>query len=295
MTSPGGHIKNLDFIDTKFIRQVGVFRWLTRYSTRQFTKRVLKRDNRMRLPTGSSILLPRWSKSATSVYVTKAQIDWGSEELFVQFASHDGDFIDVGAHIGYYSMYVHPLVRKVYAFEPDPRNLPDLKVNAASVSNIEVVAEAVSSRSDTARFYIGGDSTLSTLQATAGETIEVRTTSIDDFVAGRPGINPTLLKIDAEGHDFEVLLGMKGTVAAYQPILLIECNSDELFGLCAEWQYSIFAFTCDRVSFKMTFRQLQSPEDFRNHWTHMLFLTPRHLLATFVARCSGEELSAATR
>jgi FkbM family methyltransferase len=279
-------IKNLDFIDTKFIRQVGVFRWLTRYSMRQFTKRVLKRDNRMCLPTGSSILLPRWSKSATSVYVTKAHMDWGAEELFVQFASRDGDFLDIGAHIGYYSMYLQPLVRKVYAFEPDPRNLPDLRRNAASVSNIEVVALAVSSQCGTAQFYIGGDSTLSTLEAIEGRTVEVQTTSIDDFIASRPGIKPTLLKVDAEGHDFEVLLGMRSTVAAHQPILLIECNSDALVELCSNWNYSIFAFTCDRKTLNMTFRLLRSSEDIQKHWTHMLFLVPLHLRATFLERCS---------
>ena len=218
--------------------------------------------------------------------MTKAHIDWGAEELCAQFASRDGDFMDIGAHIGYYSMYMQPLVRRVYAFEPDPRNLPDLRRNAASVSNIEVVPLAVSSRCETAQFYIGGDSTLSTLEAIEGETIEVQTTTIDDSVASRPGIKPTLFKIDAEGHDFEVLLGMRGTVAAHQPLLLIECNSGELLDLCDEWQYSIFAFTCDRETFKMTFRQLRSLEDFQNHWTNMLFLTPRHLRATFVDRCS---------
>lgn len=253
---------------------------------RQFTKRVLKRDNRMRLPTGSLILLPRWSKSATSVYVTKAHIDWGAEELLAQFASRDGDFLDIGAHIGYYSMYMQPLVRKVYAFEPDPRNLPDLRRNAASVGNIEVVALAVSSRCDTAQFYIGGDSTLSTLEAIEGKTVEVQTTSIDDFIASRPGIKPTLIKIDAEGHDLEVLLGMRSTVAAHQPVLLIECNSDALVELCNEWKYSIFAFTCDRQTLRMTFRLLRSFEDFQEHWTHMLFLIPHHLRATFVDRCS---------
>ena len=277
---------DLGFIDTDFIRQVGVARWLSRYSLRQFTKRVLKRDNRMRLPTGSSIVLPRWSKSATSVYVTKAHIDWGAEELFAQFANRDSDFMDIGAHIGYYSMYLHPLVRKVFAFEPDPRNLPDLKANAASARNIEVVDEAVSSHSGTGRFYVGGDSSMSTLQASGGTTIEVKTTSVDDFVAGRPSIKPTIIKIDAEGHDLEVLLGMKKTVAAHQPLILVECNSSELLGLCAEWQYSIFAFTCDKATMKFTFRRLCSPEDLKKYWTNMLFLTPRTLLASFLGRCS---------
>lgn len=206
--------------------------------------------------------------------------------MFAQFASRECDFLDIGAHIGYYSMYMQPLVRKVYAFEPDPRNLPDLGRNAASVSNIEVEALAVSSLCEAARFYIGGDSTLSTLEAIAGETIEVQTTSVDEFVARRPGIKPTLFKIDAEGHDLEVLLGMRATVSAHQPLLLIECNSAELINLCDEWQYFMFAFTCDRETFKMTFRRLRSFDDLQQYWTHMVFLTPPHLQATFADLCS---------
>jgi len=91
-------------------------------------------------------------------------MDWGAEELFARFASQNSDFIDVGAHIGYYSMYLHPLVRNVYAFEPDPRNLTDLAANAASASNIEVVESAASSHTGTGQLYVGGDSSLSALQ-----------------------------------------------------------------------------------------------------------------------------------
>ena len=126
---------------------------------------------------------------------------------------------------------------------------------------------------------------MSTLEAIAGESVEVQTTSIDEFVARRPGIKPMLFKIDAEGHDFEVLLGMRATVSAHQPLLLIECNSVELLNLCDEWHYSIYAFTCDRETFKMKLRRLGSVEDFQKYWTHMIFLTPPHLQATFAGRC----------
>ena len=118
------------------------------------------------------------------------------------------------------------------------------------------------------------------------QTIQVKTTSIDDFIAHRSDIDPKLVKIDAEGHDFEVLLGMRNTVAAHQTVILIECNSNELLELCAEWNYSIFAFTCDPATIKMTFRQLLSLEDLHNYWTKMLFLTPRHLLPAFLEYCS---------
>jgi hypothetical protein len=86
-------------INTKFIRQVGPFKWATRYAWLQFRKRILKRDGLMRLPTGSTLILPRQSASATEAYVTNANMDWGAEELFAQFSDPSLDFVDIGAHM----------------------------------------------------------------------------------------------------------------------------------------------------------------------------------------------------
>jgi FkbM family methyltransferase len=269
-------------INTTFIRQVGISQWATRYFKRQFTKRVMKRDNRMRLPTGSMIILPRQSRSATEVYVTKANADWGSEALFAKFADRNRDFIDVGAHIGYYSLYLSPLVRKVYAFEPDPRNLPGLRDNAALVKNIEIVEMAVSSRNGDGRLDVSGDSGVSTLNVSGGETINVRMTRIDDFIAGYPKLDPAMIKTDVEGHDFEALRGMKETVARHQPLILVECNANGLVGLCAEWRYSMFAFTLDKATVRTTFRQLSSLDDLQNNLTKMVFLVPHRLVTAFI-------------
>ena len=41
------------------------------------------------------IILPRQSQSATEVYVTHANVDWGAEALFARFADRDRDFIDI--------------------------------------------------------------------------------------------------------------------------------------------------------------------------------------------------------
>src|SRR6185437_434806 len=130
---------NLDFI-----RQVGPLTWAFRYARRQFRKRVLRRDSHMRLPTGLKMLLPRDNPHATEVFVTGANVDDGSEALFSRFASTESDFLDIGANAGYYSMYLAPIVRRVYAFEPDPRNLPALSANAAIATNVVVCSKAVS-------------------------------------------------------------------------------------------------------------------------------------------------------
>lgn len=59
---------------------------------------------RFRLPTGLSMNLPEDSFFGRDVYVTNADVDWGSEALFSRYLDLQGDFIDVGANIGYYSV-----------------------------------------------------------------------------------------------------------------------------------------------------------------------------------------------
>ncbi len=127
-------------INWQFIREVGPLRWVLRYSVRQFRKRVLRRDCTLRLPTGLTMVLPRQSTSATEVYLTRANTDWGSEAIFTSFAVSTRDFLDIGSHIGYYAAYLSPRVRHVYAFEPNPRILPD------SLPHLRVVTQHRSHR-----------------------------------------------------------------------------------------------------------------------------------------------------
>src|SRR5579875_3397799 len=129
-------------INRKFIRQVGFSKWIFRYSLLQFRKRVLRRDGCMKLPTGSKFIVPRHSPNASEVFVTNANMDWGSEALFARFSQPKRDFLDIGAHVGYYSAYLSPLVRCCYAFEPDPRNLAALRANAALAGNIKIIEQA---------------------------------------------------------------------------------------------------------------------------------------------------------
>ncbi|MEJ1969747.1 MAG: FkbM family methyltransferase [Rhizomicrobium sp.] len=272
----------------QFIRQVGVFRWAWRYGARQFTKRVLRRDNLMHLPNGSSIVLPRGSQSATEVYVTGANVDWGAEALFARFAEPERDFIDVGAHIGYYSAYLSPLVRRVYAFEPHPANYAPLQANARLAGNVEVVPMAVSSHGGTGQLHLRAGSSVSSLDRSGGETISVPLTTIDDFLSARPQADPALIKTDIEGHDLQALLGMRTTVARCRPLILTECDDRAaLAELCKDWEYSIFAFTRDRVSLKTKFLEMSSAGALENFWCKMLFLVPPRLHPQFRRRAES--------
>lgn len=269
-------------LNTPFIREVGPFKWFFRYGARQFTKRVLKRENRLKLPTGLNIHLTGSSANATEIYVTGGNIDWGSEAIFARFADPKRDFLDIGAHIGYYSVYLAPLVRRVYAFEPDERNLPALRANAALSENIEIVQKAVSSQDGVAEFTVGHGSEVGTLEHEGGPTVSVPTITVDTFVEQHPGIDIGLVKTDIEGHDIAALTGMEATVARFQPLIVSECGDKRLVDLCRRWGYKLFAYERRPNTVKKFFVELNldalRPETFK-----MVFLVPPRLQADFAA------------
>ncbi|HVB81196.1 MAG TPA: FkbM family methyltransferase [Candidatus Binataceae bacterium] len=273
-------------MNREFIRQVGPLRWAARTAQRQFAKRVLKRDSRLRLPTGLMMTLPRASASATEVLLTNANVDWGAEALFAQFAERGRDALDIGAHVGYYALYLAPLVRRVYAFEPDPRNFEGLERNAVVAGNVEIVRQAVSSRTGRARLALGTNSSVSSLGGAGGSAIEVPVTTIDDFLAARPEIDPALIKTDMEGHDLEGLRGTIRTIGRFQPLILTECGGTvELSSFCTALDYSIFSFVRDRATYATALRRLDAL-DLETLWYKMLFLVPPRLVPAFMARCS---------
>jgi FkbM family methyltransferase len=268
-----------------FIREVGPVRWIFRTAIRQFYKRILKRDHRMRLPGGEWINLPISNQFASEAFITKADVDWGSERLFESSLRRAGVFLDVGAHIGYYSLYVLPSVLGVYSFEPDPRVRKFLEQNVNKRPNLEVIPCAVAATQGKARFTLENVAAVSHLSETnevAGNLIEVDVVTIDAFVASRD-LRVEAIKIDAEGHDIEVIRGSLGVLAQQAPLVLTEAIPDEaLFEATRRVAYRVFAFVRHPKSRKKLFMELFSNIPTPGA-TKMLFLVPGRLAEEFVS------------
>ena len=122
-------------------------------------------------------------------------------------------FIDVGAHIGYYSLLGARLVGPtgtVYAFEPDPSNYALLKRNIAlnAFTNIQPVEKAVSNKAGCHTLILdrrSGWHSLFLAPRRAG-TVQVETTSLDDFFVGSQ-VTCSVMKIDVQGAEAHVLGG----------------------------------------------------------------------------------------
>jgi FkbM family methyltransferase len=215
------------------------------------------------------MLIPRDSQSAGEVFVTNADMDWGSEQLFARFA--EGDFIDAGAHVGYYSLYLSPLVRRVYAFEPDPRCFEALGVNLAAAGNAVHVPMALSNRHGLAKLDVSRASALSTLSD--GGALSVETITIDQFVSEIDKPNIRLIKTDVEGHDLSVLEGAVQTLRRFQPLVLSEITGGAVGAFAAELGFSVYAFDRER-------RLGMAPRE----GSKMVFLVPPRLVAAFEAQ-----------
>lgn len=270
-------------INTVFIRDVGPLRWAGRTALRQFYKRVLRRDHRMRLPSGEWMTLPIADHFASEAFITKADVDWGSEQLLFSVLKGEGAFLDVGAHIGYYSLYMLPRARGVYAFEPDPRVRALLENNVNGRPKIEVISSAVGASEGIAHFTLERHSEVSHLSAAgdnAANQIEVEVTTIDAFVAAR-NLAVEAIKIDVEGHDTEVIRGAVNLLRQQQPLVLTEAKPDaELFELAASVHYRVFAYVRYGATRKKLLRELFSTVETPGE-TKMLFLVPNRLASQF--------------
>lgn len=150
---------------------------------------------------------------------------------------------DIGANVGFFATLAARLVGKdgrVYAFEPNPVCAAQARKNAAlnGFDHLEVVEAAVSSSSGRVRLHFGETSTMSSSivwTAAAGD-VEVAMVSVDEFVRNSHARGPTLVMIDAEGAEVEVLKGMHDTIRRHRPVILCEVHwiNDEFLGYCAE-------------------------------------------------------------
>lgn len=261
-------------MDRAFIHEIGWRNWICRYAMRQFFKRILRRSQIIRLPTGNELLLPRCSAYATEVFVTRANVDWGSEALLCRLLKGGGAFLDIGANIGYYSAYLEPFVQEVFAFEPDSTARMHLLSNVRKLSKVTLVSCAIGAETSTAKFVQAGRSELSHLAEFGGNGCEVPVVSIDDFAVQR-GLSICGIKIDICQQDFAALQGAVDVLQRQRPVVLAAMQpSRELAALSRKVDYAIFAYAREPASREIRFVRVDALEA-RGLAFKMLFLIPR--------------------
>jgi hypothetical protein len=121
--------------------------------------------------------------------------------------SDDSIFYDVGAYIGYITKAaincgISP--DQIHSFEAVPYRYYVLEKNCGSVG-------------------------VNTVNKYVGEKTSKRKISIDDYSNDRP--TPDIVKIDVEGHEYEILKGMSDTIENFHPTMYVEVHPELLADL----------------------------------------------------------------
>jgi FkbM family methyltransferase len=146
-----------------------------------------------------------------------------------------GDMVDVGAHIGMYTVRAARELAKrgrgrVLAFEPNPSARAQLDENLRlnACENVIVVAAAAGAAEGRAVLHVpaSADPSFSSLEPgrfAEGDAVDVETTTVDAAVASHD-LAPSFLKVDVEGRELDVLRGGVETLSRFRPTLLVEVS-----------------------------------------------------------------------
>lgn len=155
-------------------------------------------------------------------------IEWGK-----QFLKPDGIFVDVGAHVGTYTLSYAPLCRAVYAFEPQRITFCHLctGITLNGLNNVHPKNIALSDSSGEADLRIissdGGGSSIKALPSNINpmsmEKVECR--RLDSYALS--GV--IFMKIDVEGAELDVLKGAANTIKTDKPKILMEVWTEDWY------------------------------------------------------------------
>lgn len=182
-----------------------------------------------------AMTVPMFGQPVTLIVTTSRELKRAAEVSYEGFflerimaSLRAGDvFFDVGANIGLVSLIVanQPQFREgqVHGFEPEPRNLEHMKRNIQAnglEARVHAHGVALSNEEGSAELFVRGQAGEGrhSLVAARGSTgaIEVALTTMDRFCHSHE-VAPTVVKIDVEGAEGEVLEGMSALLERHRP------------------------------------------------------------------------------
>jgi len=166
-----------------------------------------------------------------------------------ELTAADAVVYDIGANIGYHTLLFAKCACQgtVFAFEPleEARRVLERNLVGNNVRNVAVIGKAIAAQSGSVvmgrNLYC--DQAAMAWADDAHLTFTCDAVNIDDFIAaGHPA--PTLLKIDVEGAEVDVLAGAAECLAKYRPLIVCEIHghwaADQVFDLLHKAGYRLY-------------------------------------------------------
>lgn len=147
--------------------------------------------------------------------ITYGHYEKYATELFKKLVKRGDVIVDIGAHIGHYTLIAADLVGedgKVFAFEPAPDNYAFLvkNVEVNGYNNVTTVQKAVSNKGGTTKLLLNPHDTGQHAIYNGHDdrnSLVIETVTLDDFFKDKEN-RIDIIKMDVEGAEMLVLQGM---------------------------------------------------------------------------------------
>lgn len=135
----------------------------------------------------------------------------------------DGCVLDIGANIGNHSVFFSEFYKEIESYEPNPKTFQLLKINSEIVNNINCYEYGLSNTIKEVKFRINfrniGGSQID-IQSNS-DSFNIKLVTLDSlYINFNKKIK--LIKVDVEGHEYEVLKGGEKTIKDNMPIIIFE-------------------------------------------------------------------------
>jgi FkbM family methyltransferase len=163
---------------------------------------------------------------------------WEPETLKVisRFTSPETSYVDVGAWIGPTVLHGATQAKHVYCFEPDPTALRYLNWNLDQNNVRNVSRFGLALAAEPGVFQIStfgeepGDSKSSLLESASDYATDVWAITWDEFLQRSNPQDVSLIKIDVEGAEFDLVPTMRSYLQEKRPALLLSTHAPYLNG-----------------------------------------------------------------
>ena len=160
-------------------------------------------------------------------------------------------FFDIGAHKGKYTdlLFEEYNIKKAYLFEPQVKMYNFIKEKYKDNNFVNVYNQGLSNKTENVLFYINKHNLTSSikrlnpknkylnlksklfstnLDGMIENNLNIKTIKLEEFFLENNILNIDLIKIDTEGHEYEVLAGLEGKIK-FIKAFLIEFHDDETY------------------------------------------------------------------
>lgn len=188
---------------------------------------------RTKLIDGTLIIVPRNDVVGNQI-VTHGQFEPETVTLFDRLLKSGMTFMDVGAHVGQYTLLASTRVGlsgQVHSFEPDTETFACLKKNVVlnGFNNVQVNRKALGKENGTVEFYLSsletmGSNSLKKPPHYSGRTIQIEVQRLSDYMEENGIQSLDVVKIDVEGAEYEMIDSSRDVFSRYKPAIIIEFN-----------------------------------------------------------------------